>query len=95
MKAVKITGKRQLSVVEVPVPEVTDGNVLIRIGTSGICGSDIHMWEEGRSVGLIPGHEFGVTDEHAGTRMDLNEVQGAFERLSSGDSPEAKILIKP
>lgn len=72
MKALKIAGKKRLSVAEVPIPESDGEKVIIRVKTSGICGSDIHMWEEGKPEGLIPGHEFGGTVVVAGSRDDLN-----------------------
>ena len=72
MKALEIGGKKRLSVVEVPMPESDGEKVIIRVKTSGICGSDIHMWEKGKPEGLIPGHEFSGTVEDAGPRDDLN-----------------------
>jgi len=72
MKALKIGGKNRLSVVEVPIPEEDGEKVIIRVNTSGICGSDIHMWEEGKPKGLIPGHELAGTVVDSGSRDDLN-----------------------
>ncbi|MCG6878608.1 MAG: alcohol dehydrogenase catalytic domain-containing protein [Deltaproteobacteria bacterium] len=72
MKALKIEGKKRLSVVEVPIPEADGEKVIIKVKTSGICGSDIHIWEKGKPEGLIPGHEFGGTVVDSGSRDDLN-----------------------
>ncbi|MFZ0099138.1 MAG: alcohol dehydrogenase catalytic domain-containing protein, partial [Gemmobacter sp.] len=47
-----------------PVPEIGPDDVLIRIRKTGICGTDIHIWNwdewAARTVplGLITGHEF-------------------------------------
>ena len=47
-----------------PVPEIGPDDVLIRIKKTGICGTDIHIWnwdawaERTVPVGLITGHEF-------------------------------------
>lgn len=47
-----------------PVPEIGPDDVLIRIGKTGICGTDIHIWNwddwAARTVplGLVTGHEF-------------------------------------
>jgi threonine dehydrogenase-like Zn-dependent dehydrogenase len=71
MKAVKIEGPKKLTVSDVPVPRANGERVLIRVKTSGICGSDLHIWEEGARAGLIMGHEFGGTVEHPGSREDL------------------------
>ena len=45
---------------EVPVPEPAEGEVLIRVGAAGICGSDIpRIFDTGaHRMPLIPGHEF-------------------------------------
>lgn len=54
-----------------PVPEIGPDDVLIRIKKTGICGTDIHIWnwdawaERTVPVGLITGHEF------AGEIVDL------------------------
>jgi len=72
MKAAKITGKRSLSVVDVPAPGPDEEKVIIRVKRSGICGSDIHIWEEGKREGLILGHELGGTVVDPGSRGDLN-----------------------
>lgn len=61
-------GDLRLERVAVPSPE--DDGVLIRITCNGICGSDIHFFEEGRlgpftvTKPYIPGHEAcGVVEE--------------------------------
>ena len=47
-----------------PVPEIGPDDVLIRINKTGICGTDIHIWnwdawaEKTVPVGLVTGHEF-------------------------------------
>jgi L-iditol 2-dehydrogenase len=50
MRAVTIQGKRQLSVVETDMPKVDGERVLIKISEVGICGSDLHMWENGDRI---------------------------------------------
>ena len=52
---------------EVPIPEPAAGEVLIRVGATGICGSDIpRIYDTGaHKMPLIPGHEF--SGEVAGT----------------------------
>ena len=39
--------KEKLSIVDLPDPKPRDSQVLIRIGASGVCHSDIHLWEGG------------------------------------------------
>lgn len=63
MDAVVINGKLELSVAEVPMPTPAAGQVRVRIGFVGICGSDLHYFFEGANGAfvvtepLIPGHE--------------------------------------
>lgn len=68
MKAAKLFGARDFRVVNVPQPPAPGpGEVLVRIGTVGVCGSDLHTYEDGR-IGdtvvqepLVMGHEFAGT----------------------------------
>ena len=39
--------KEKLSVVDLPDPKPRDTQVLVRIEASGVCHSDIHLWEGG------------------------------------------------
>ncbi|MBY0352184.1 alcohol dehydrogenase catalytic domain-containing protein, partial [Tabrizicola sp.] len=47
-----------------PVPEIGPDDVLIRIHKTGICGTDIHIWnwdtwaQKAVPVPLVTGHEF-------------------------------------
>ena len=62
--AAVLTAARTLEVRQTSVPEPGPGEVLIRVTTVGLCGSDAHWYEEGRigetgiDGGLILGHEF-------------------------------------
>ena len=60
MKAVVYKGPYQVAVEEVPQPRIeAPGDALIKVTTSNICGSDLHMYEGRTSVekGKILGHE--------------------------------------
>lgn len=67
MRAVVYRGPRQVEVTEVPdarIQEPTDA--VVRITTTNICGSDLHMYEGRTSVeeGKVLGHEnMGVVEE--------------------------------
>jgi L-idonate 5-dehydrogenase len=67
MLVCKIYGAEDLRVETAPDPEVGPGQVLLKLGAGGICGSDLHYFLHGR-VGsfvikepLIPGHEVSGT----------------------------------
>ncbi len=73
-----------LDLIRAPVPEIGPDDVLIRINKTGICGTDIHIWDWDEwaaktvPVPLITGHEFAgeivelgrnVTDLSMGQRV--------------------------
>jgi L-iditol 2-dehydrogenase len=61
MKAAVLRGVHDLGLEELPDPQPADNEVLIRIKASGICGTDVHMWEGTNFEGtfpFIPGHEW-------------------------------------
>jgi L-idonate 5-dehydrogenase len=73
MLTCRIYGAQDLRVEAVPVPEPGPGEVLLKLGAGGICGSDLHYFLHGR-IGnfvirepLIPGHEISGTVAGIGT----------------------------
>jgi len=60
MKAAVLYGVRDLRLEDVPKPEISDNEVLIRVNASGICGTDIHIYrgEWKTNTPIILGHEF-------------------------------------
>lgn len=63
MLTCRIHAKEDLRIEDSELPEIGAGQVLIRLGAGGICGSDLHYYYEGRNGSfvirepLIPGHE--------------------------------------
>jgi glutathione-independent formaldehyde dehydrogenase len=87
MKAVVYHGPRQVSVDEVPdarIEKPTD--VLVRITSTNICGSDLHMYE-GRT-NFEPGQIFG--HENLG---EVIEVGNAVEKVQVGDMVSAPFNV--
>ncbi len=79
MKAVVYHGPRDVRVERVPDPIIeSPSDVLVKVTTSAICGSDLHMYE-GRT-GLAPGRVLG--HENLG---EVVETGAAVERLHTGD----------
>ena len=48
MKAGVLVGPGRVEIMDVPVPDMAPGMIRIRVSACGVCGSDIHMWKEGR-----------------------------------------------
>jgi L-idonate 5-dehydrogenase len=87
MKACVIHGARDLRVTDRPQPAPGPGEVLIKLGAAGICGSDLHYFAEGGAGDfrlqepMVLGHEGagqiaavgrGVDDLKQGDRVAVN-----------------------
>ena len=77
MKAlVKAKPETGLWMQQVPVPEIGPDDVLIRIHKTGICGTDIHIWnwdewaQKTVPVPLVTGHEFAGEIVEIGRRVE-------------------------
>ena len=85
MKILKAFGPQDLRIAEVPIPEPGPGQVLIKVRTSGICGSDKWLWNVTGETDAIAGHEVagdvcklggGVYSLSEGDRVAVNNVGG-------------------
>src|SRR5215831_1680801 len=87
MLSCRIHAKEDLRIETVEEPAIAPGQVLIRLGAGGICGSDLHYYFEGRNGSfiirepLVPGHEAsgvvaktgpGVTRVRAGDKIAVS-----------------------
>jgi (R,R)-butanediol dehydrogenase / meso-butanediol dehydrogenase / diacetyl reductase len=80
VKAARFTGLGQPLVVEdLPDPTPGAGEVVVKVGRCGICGSDLHMSED-PAFGAAPGDVFG--HEFAGEVVALGK---GVEGLATGD----------
>ena len=71
MQCVKIAGAKKLKVEEMEMPERSRSDVIIKVNSCGICGSDIHYFVSGEPKGLVMGHEFAGEVLDPGDRNDL------------------------
>jgi threonine dehydrogenase-like Zn-dependent dehydrogenase len=80
VKGVTFHGPGHVRVEEVPDPEIRDpGDVLLRVGRTAVCGSDLHVYE-GRIPGVLPGSVVG--HEYVG---EVLEVGDDVRRFAPGD----------
>ena len=70
MKAAVYYNNDDIRIEEMPVPEIGPGEILVRIESSGICGSDVMAWYRIKKAPLVLGHEIAGTIEKVGT--DVN-----------------------
>jgi L-idonate 5-dehydrogenase len=88
MLACRIHAKDDLRVESQEMPAVGPGEVLLKLGAGGICGSDMHYFFEGRNGSfvvrepLIPGHEASGT---------VAEIGPGVTRVAVGD----KVAVSP
>lgn len=79
MQAIVYDAPRQFRVREIAMPELAPDEVLIRVRSCGICGTDLHI-HEGEFLAqfpLIPGHEFAGEVVNVGTAVEgVNAGEG-------------------
>ena len=89
MKAMKLTGIREMEMMEVPTPAIlNDNDVLIRMKILGVCGSDIHYYVSGKIGSQVVQYPFAVGHEGAG---QVEAVGKGVTMVSPGD----RIAIDP
>ena len=80
MKALVYTGPEKLAYRSVPDPVPATGEVLVRIGRVGVCGSDMHAYlghDDRRPAPPILGHEAAgtiVSGKRKGERVTINPL---------------------
>ncbi|TBR23318.1 MAG: zinc-binding alcohol dehydrogenase [Candidatus Nitrosotenuis sp.] len=97
MKAARITSPQQpLEIMEIETPKPKDAEVVIKVKATGVCHSDLHLWEGGYDTGdgfmkvTDRGVKFPVTPGHeiVGT---VSEIGSAVQGISVGDD----VLVYP
>lgn len=83
MRCIQLTSLRHMHLTEKPRPVIANpGDVLIRIGAVGVCGSDVHYYTTGRIGSQVVQYPFAVGHECAGT---VEAVGPAVKNLRPGD----------
>jgi L-iditol 2-dehydrogenase len=78
MKAAFLSALRQIAIGEAPEPKLTGPHdVLLRVDTVGVCGSDVHYYKTGRIGSAVVKYPFVMGHECAGTVQEIGaEVRG-------------------
>lgn len=83
MKAMMLTGIRQMEMRNIPEPALVNSNdVKIKMSVMGICGSDIHYYTQGQIGTQKVQYPFTVGHEGAG---EVVEVGKSVKRVKPGD----------
>lgn len=85
MRAAVYRGPSGISVENVPIPEISAGEILVRVRACGVCGTDLKKIE----YGLVPpprifGHEFAGTVVETGsgvTRFQVGDRVAAYHHI--------------
>lgn len=80
-----MTAPGEIVFLEVPVPEIEDDQVLVKVEKIGICGSDVHVWH-----GKHPFTKYPVTQGH--------EVSGLVQKIGksvTGLVRGQKVTVEP
>ncbi|MBR0456903.1 MAG: alcohol dehydrogenase catalytic domain-containing protein [Firmicutes bacterium] len=81
MKAAIYHGVKNVTIEEIPKPELIPGSVIVKLMRAGICGTDIYAFNiDGPEMNVLPGHKFG--HEMAGI---VDEVAPDVEGIEFGD----------
>ena len=79
MLQMTLTAPKTITKADVPIPNASPGQVVVKIVRSGICGSDIHAYYDKHpfiSLPIVTGHEFSG---------EITEVGDGVSDLSLGD----------
>src|SRR5690606_24109447 len=87
MRVALLTGPKRIEIEERPVPQPGPGEVLVKVGAVGVCGSDVHYYAEGRigSAKVVYPTVLG------------HEPSGVVEAVGEGVSlePGTRIAVEP
>ena len=83
MKKAALTGTKRLEIIEVPKPKIiNEDDVLLKIDTVGVCGSDMHYYREGKIGDQIIEFPFAVGHECS---AKVIEIGNSVSKVKIGD----------
>lgn len=89
MKAIvrKGLGAGEMYIEELPKPNISENEVLIRVKAVGICGTDAHIYSGDvvTDIPVVVGHEFsGIVEKTGANVADIKEGDRVVSRLNLG-----------
>ncbi|HHX38102.1 MAG TPA: NAD(P)-dependent alcohol dehydrogenase [Clostridiaceae bacterium] len=69
----------QMEMVERDIPQPASGELQIKLEYVGVCGSDLHFYQEGRLANWVPDGELVLGHEPGGVVTDIGEGVEGFE----------------
>ncbi|RTE53913.1 L-idonate 5-dehydrogenase [Arenibacter aquaticus] len=89
MKSYLLYGKKDVRYCDIPYPDDTaDNEVIVKIKSVGICGSDIHYYKDGKIGDFIPREPFALGHELSGV---IEKESSLYPKLKKG----TRVAINP
>src|SRR5438552_12702043 len=88
MTAAVLYAPHDLRIEQRPVPTPSEGEVLVRILSVGVCGSDVHYYEHGRIADFVVRSPLVLGHESSGQIVDVGQ---GVSRARVGD----RVAIEP
>ncbi len=74
MRAAMYYANDDVRIVDIPKPKIGPGEILVRVKSSGICGSDVMEWYRKPKAPLVLGHEIAAEVVEVGTGVHAANV---------------------
>lgn len=88
MKVAVMTAAKKMQWIEKDIPEARQGELLVKLEYVGVCGSDLHFYQDGRLGNWIPHGPLTLGHEPGGVVVEVGEGVTGFQ---AGD----KVAIEP
>ena len=69
MKVAVYYNNKDVRIEEMEIPSISDDEILVKVISSGVCGSDVMEWYRIKKAPLVLGHEISGTVERAGKNV--------------------------
>lgn len=96
MKAAILYGPHDFRIEDIPVPEISEGQCLIRIKACGVCHSEIHQWDIGEENLEYPrhiGHEVSGEIIKVGSKVKKFKVGDKVAAWTDGKGYAEQIAV--
>ena len=95
MKQMILTGPRKTEITEVPIPEISDDQMLVKVTLTGMCHSEFYPWTQGKNgSGNTIGHETVGAVARVGANVKGFKVGDRVTGLGGGGYKEY-IAVSP
>lgn len=82
MRAAVLHGQRDIRIEDVEIPQLRSGEVLVKVGSVGVCGTDAAEWATGPS--MFPVHQRHGVSGHLGPMIPGHEFSGVVVDVGPG-----------